>query len=114
MRIPATAQQDLGALGFGVGDQTLDLVERILVDQRSLADAIVETRAGLQLFRRLDQFGGKGIVDLVLHEKAVGADTGDRKSGVVGKSVAVRVDLGGGRLYKKKNIRRVLSSRGRI
>src|SRR3546814_19435073 len=34
--------------------------------------------------------------------RAAGADIGARKSGVEGKSVAVRVGLGGGRIIKKK------------
>src|SRR3546814_19389988 len=36
----------------------------------------------------------------------LGRDTRDRKSGVSGKSVAVRVDLGGRRIIKKKKKKR--------
>src|SRR3546814_13360284 len=35
---------------------------------------------------------------------ALGEGASDRKSGVEGKSVSVRVDLGGGRIIKKKRI----------
>src|SRR3546814_13456524 len=48
-----------------------------------------------------DQLGALGlVVNLVVLWNTIYID---RKSGVEGKSVAVRVDLGGGRRHKKKN-----------
>src|SRR3546814_17730755 len=47
------------------------------------------------------EIGARGAV--VRHEERV-ADEGDRKSVVSGKSVSVRVDLGGRRIIKKKII----------
>src|SRR3546814_7501982 len=73
--VTGAAQRDLGALGLGIGDVLLDLVEGGLVDQRAQAHAVVEAGSDLQLLHRLGQLGGKGVVDTVLHQDAV-----DRKS----------------------------------
>src|SRR3546814_13758821 len=44
-----------------------------------------------------------GDRQLARHHGIEGAAVGDRKSVVEGKSVSVRVDLGGSRIIKKKN-----------
>src|SRR3546814_16084964 len=76
----------------------------------------VAHRAGLQVAR----FGNGGddlrerrievalqVLALRLGQRVFGQEThGDRKSVVEGKSVAVRVALGGGRLIKKKKRKR--------
>src|SRR3546814_17169195 len=48
----------------------------------------------------------EGIVQGLGHKVAAIADTRDRTSVVSGKSVSVRVDLGGGRILKKKKIKK--------
>src|SRR3546814_11163886 len=58
-------------------------------------------RAYLALVRLVGAVG-----DEIDAELALGRFNGDRKSGVEGKSVSVRVDLGGRRIIKKKKSRR--------
>src|SRR3546814_19985344 len=53
------------------------------------------------IIHRLDK-GSSGVLLAAKSQKALGL-LGDRKSVVLGQSVSVRVDLGGGRFIKKKN-----------
>ena len=48
-RVALAAGDDLAALGRGVVDQFLDLLDRLLVDQRPLLHALLEAGADLQL-----------------------------------------------------------------
>ena len=90
------AGDDLAALGDGVGDELLDLLDRLLVDQRALLHAVLEAGADLQLA------GGRGklldelVVDAGLHEEAVGADAGLAGIAVLGGDRAFdrAVDVG--------------------
>src|SRR3546814_15984385 len=60
-----------------------------------------------QRHRRHHAHAERETRDLSRHAQRKGGEQedeqGDRKSGVTGKSVAVRVDLGGRRIIKKKN-----------
>src|SRR5262249_4121333 len=75
-RMALAARGDLGALGYGVLDVLLDLLDRLAVDQRALRDAGFQTIADLQLLDRADELLGESVVDLVLYQEAVGADAG--------------------------------------
>src|SRR3546814_20357016 len=93
-------------------------LDRLLVSARigaagdgALALFIVDPQAagvGIERYRTLD---GRGAADISLSGVLVaagallgaGGDAGDRKSVVSGKSVSVRVGLGGHRIIKKKN-----------
>ena len=66
----------LAALGLGVGDELLDLLDRLLVDQRALLRAVLEARTDLQLARRSGQLLDELVIDAGLNEEAVGADAG--------------------------------------
>ena len=74
--MPAAAGQHLGTLGAGVGDMALDLVEALAVDDRPLLDPVLHAVADLHRGGRLGQAAGELVIDSVLHEDAVGADTG--------------------------------------
>src|SRR3546814_18635857 len=68
----------------------------ILTPTRELADQVADSVTTYAKFTPLRSTGVFGGVDI------------DRKSVVSGKSVSVRVDLGGGRsIKKKKNINRI-------
>ena len=74
--MPAAAGQHLGALGAGVGDMALDLVEALAIDDRPLLDPVLHAVADLHRGGRLGQAAGELVIDSVLHEDTVGADTG--------------------------------------
>src|SRR3546814_18663916 len=92
--------------GFDVGGNLrVDLVgaqERPVHDRHHAGGGAVHRAAGVQL---LEVAGGE---PRRLGERARGG--GDRKSVVSGKSVSVRVDLGGSRIIKKKNNKNYIST----
>ena len=73
----ALSARDHGcALRPGIGDVLLDLGQRLGVDQRALIRFAFQSVAHAQAANRLGQFLGKCVVDLRLHDEAVGAHTG--------------------------------------
>src|SRR3546814_19721937 len=60
-------------------------------------------RAGRENFRQLIMLRWLAVSGQLAHILNVTLGMGDRKSGVEGKGVAVRLDHGGGRSIKKKN-----------
>src|SRR3546814_12820592 len=87
-----------------IGDQEVELAPERALEFRPGHAAL----AAAQMVGDEDQAGLRGQqVDLSLGTNGVAqagqAEVGDRKSVVEGKSVSVRVDLGGRRIIKKKN-----------
>ena len=74
--MPAAAGQHLRSLGTGVGDMALDLVEALVVDDRPLLDPVFHAVAHFHRCCYLGQAASELVIDSVLHEDAVGADTG--------------------------------------
>jgi ParB family chromosome partitioning protein len=70
------AQDDLGALLDGVGNVRLDLLDRLHVDQRPDHRARLEAVGDLHRAGGLGEALGKGVIDAVPHQDAVGADAG--------------------------------------
>ncbi|KAI6773642.1 hypothetical protein HG531_000491 [Fusarium graminearum] len=67
------AGSDLSALGCGIGDVLLDLVDGRLVDKRSLGGGLVETTAHLQSVDLFDELGSELLSDALLDVESVGA-----------------------------------------
>jgi len=70
------AGDDLGALLDGIGDVRLDLLDGLHVDQRADHGARLEPVGDLHRTRGLGQAVGKGVIDAVLHQDAVGTQPG--------------------------------------
>lgn len=79
------AYQELGALGDGIVDVLLDLVDGAVVDQRAMGHALFEAVADLEALDLFDKLGRKLVVDAALHVDAVGAHA----------RLARRAELGG-------------------
>src|SRR3546814_17722808 len=71
--------------------------------RRAVAHLIGGSRVPIGAERTVEQLLHGGVVDLGQRREPWGRELRDRKSVVWGKSVSVRVDLGGRRLIKKKN-----------
>lgn len=65
------ADSDLSALGCGIGDVLLDLVDGRLVDERSLGGGLVETTAHLQSVDLFDKLGSELLSDALLDVESV-------------------------------------------
>ena len=72
----AATSDKAGPLGEGILDMALDLLDRVYVDQRSLADAILETATHLHGICRVRELAGELVVDALLRENPIGTDTG--------------------------------------
>jgi hypothetical protein len=70
------AGDDFGALLDGVGDMRLDLLDCLHIDQRPDHRAWLEAVGDLHRPGGLGEPLGKGVMDAVRHQDAVGADTG--------------------------------------
>src|SRR3546814_16237776 len=88
---------DVCSSDLGEGDP--GAAPRVLDDGATVPEAPVRLRRLDHGKRHAVLHAAGGILALQLHEA-----TGDRKSVVSGKSVSVRVDLGGSRIIKKKII----------
>lgn len=63
---------DLGALGEGIGDVLLDLVDGGLVDERTLGGSLVQAAAHLEGLDLLNQLGCEGGGNALLDVESVG------------------------------------------
>ena len=90
------AGDDAAALGLGVVDELLDLLHRLLVDQRALLGAVLQARADLELDASGGELLDELLIDAGLHEEAVGADAGLAGVAVFGDDRAFdrAVDIG--------------------
>src|SRR5258708_32767084 len=70
------AGDHLGALLDGVGDVRLDLLDRLHVDQGADHGTRLEPVGDLHGTSGLGEALGKGVIDAVLHQDAVGAHAG--------------------------------------
>jgi hypothetical protein len=75
-RAALAADDDFGALLQGVGDVGFDLLDRLHVDQGPDHRARLEPVGDLHRARGFGEALGEGVVDAVLRQDAVGADTG--------------------------------------
>ena len=76
-RMTPPASQHLRALGYRIGNMPLHFRQRRLVNQRSLHHPRLQAIADLELRAHcFGQPGGKGVVNPVLHQKAIGANAG--------------------------------------
>src|SRR3546814_16013129 len=64
--------------------------------------AVLDSHIITRLARDIRPSFAAAALVLAINEHSLGAGRLDRKSDVCGKSVSVRVDLGGRRIYKKK------------
>jgi hypothetical protein len=76
LRGPLSAGDHHGALFDRVGDVRLDLLDRLHVDQRPDHGTRLEPVGNLHRTGGLGEALGKGVVDAVLHQDAVGAGAG--------------------------------------
>src|SRR3546814_12162868 len=97
---------------MGIGEHRKDIV-RIVINTGKVGEDGIGDELGLLLGRGVehDELGVDRIAERFSrcgkrpYETIGGVDVEpDRKSVVSGKSVSVRVDVGGRRIYKKKNI----------
>src|SRR3546814_17016439 len=89
-RGPRQPVQDRGQHRFAVGVEQRQRIERVEQDVRRLVPAAV--------------FARQRLVEQREQPRRQGGNGRDRKRAVTGKSVSVRVYLGGGRTIKKKKI----------
>ena len=82
--MPPTACDKPRTLLQCIPDMGLDLFDRLLVDQWSLAHAFCGPLANPESLDCLREFFGKGVVDALLHEQPVGADAGLARVAVLG------------------------------
>ena len=99
------AGDDAGTLRQRIGDMFFNLRHRIGIDQRALRDARFHPGANLQPFYRCLQLGGKGFVNAILHQDAIGADAGLPRIAIFGRH---------GTLHGRIQIRIVKHNEGRI
>src|SRR5258706_85649 len=76
LRGALVADDDFGALLYGVGDVRLDFLDRLHVDQRPDHRTRLEPVGDLHRPSSLGEALGKGVVDAVLHQNPVGAHAG--------------------------------------
>ena len=67
---------DIRALLLSILNMTLNLVDRGLVDERAVRDALVEPVANLELANLGSKLGRKFVVHACLHQETIGADAG--------------------------------------
>src|SRR3546814_19471994 len=103
--MPVAASKDARALPGRIENDAVNLLQSSRVDQRTDCDPFRHARPNAQFLHYCCKLPGEGVVNAILYEDPIGtpARLADRQSVVLGKSVAVRVDIGGLRIIKKKN-----------
>ena len=74
--MPLAAGQHRGAFCDGVSDMAFNFRKTLVINDRALFNALLQTIANLHGGTGLGQPPGKFIIDTVLHEQAVGTDAG--------------------------------------
>ncbi len=76
-RMTFAADGDFGAFIQSIANMLFHFFHRRHIDERTLADAFIHTVAHFQLrLHGLAEFCGKRVINTILHQNTIGADTG--------------------------------------